>query len=94
MWMWRFFFCVVVIIHFILLFFEVLAFLILPFLTKWYIALPCMTFLFTLAFSREECQLTKLENYLRKRIGKSEIKAFISYYIVKPIRKCLFEGKN
>ncbi len=79
----------IVIFHFALIFGIAIAFLLLPFMSDWYIALPLMTFVFFFATSRFECQLTNMENILRKRLGKKRIGGFVGYYMVRPIKGLL-----
>jgi hypothetical protein len=33
------------------------------------------------------CPLTRLENYLRRKLGMKEIKQFVGHYIYSPARK-------
>lgn len=64
---------------------NVAAFAILPFYTSWYIALPVMSYIGLLTFSRVlDCPLTRFENKVRRQLGLNEVKGFISYYAIKP----------
>lgn len=75
----------VVISHWAIIVGNGIAFLILPFYTDWYIALPLMSYIGLLTFSRVlDCPLTKLENKVRKNLGMSEVKGFIGHYAIKP----------
>lgn len=79
---------IVILLHFVLLIGNCIAFLILPFLTPWYVAMPVMSFIVTLGFNTSPCPITLLEDYIRwNKLGKPKIKKFIKYYIVDPIRK-------
>lgn len=64
----------------------VCSFLILPFKSDWYIALPLMTFVFFFATTRVDCQLTNLENKLRQRMGKKKIGGFVGHYFFRPAK--------
>lgn len=75
-----------VVVHFALVVGEALSFILLPFLAPWYIALPLMTFVFFFATTRVECQLTNLENRMRKRAGMKRIGGFIGFYMLRPLR--------
>jgi hypothetical protein len=80
----------VVAVHMVLLFANVLAFLVLPFLAPWYVAVPLTTFLFFFVTTRQECQVTNLENRLRQRLGKRRINGFVGHYFVRPIKRRLW----
>ena len=78
----------IIVLHFALLLGNCISFFLLPFLAPWYIAMPVMSFIVTLAFNRSPCPITLLEDYIRwNKLGKPKIKKFIKYYIVDPIRK-------
>lgn len=71
--------------HWIVIVGNLSAFFILPFATSWYVALPIMSYIGLLTFSRVlDCPLTRLENKIRKQLGMPEIKGFISHYLIKP----------
>lgn len=72
----------VVAVHMLAIIFNLIAFIILPFLTPWYIALPLDTFLANAIFNNWNCPLTQLENAVRIRIGKPKIRVFIKHYLV------------
>ncbi len=75
----------IVILHCTLIFGNITAFAILPFFTSWYIALPLMSYIGLLTFSRVlDCPLTRFENKLRRSLEIPEIKGFIGHYLVKP----------
>jgi hypothetical protein len=76
----------VVIGHFVLVFGNMLACLVLPFYVSWYISLPLITFLVQQFTSRVECPLTRLENSLRRKLGRPEIKTFLKHYFIEPLR--------
>jgi len=74
-----------VISHWTLIFGNITAFVILPFFTSWYIALPLMSYIGLLTFSRVlDCPLTRFENKLRRSLNMPEVKGFIGYYLIKP----------
>lgn len=64
-----------------------LVILLIPFFTRWYVALPIESLLINLMFAPNPCPLTKLENNLRKRLGMPEIRHFVGHYIVWPVKK-------
>lgn len=66
------------------------AFFILPFKVPFYVALPIMSYIFTISFSRDfTCPLTAAENRLRRKMDLPEIKGFIGHYFVKPYRRLM-----
>lgn len=72
----------------------VTSFFILPFLEPWYVALPLMTFMFFFTTSNVECKLTRLENYLRQKLGMKRIGGFVGHYVYKPIKIALGVKKD
>ena len=53
-----------------------------------YVSFPICAWIMHLTFSRTlDCPWTRLENVYRSKCGKPEIGGFISYYIIKPLRK-------
>lgn len=75
----------VVVMHWVLIFGNIIAFWILPFYTSWYIALPLMSYIGLLTFSRVlDCPMTKFENRIRKNLGMPEVKGFIGHYLIRP----------
>jgi hypothetical protein len=79
----------VVAVHAALVLGNVLAFVVLPFEAPWYVAVPLMTFLFFFLTTRQECQMTKLENRLRHRLGKRRIGGFVGHYLIAPLKRRL-----
>ena len=78
---------ILVIFHIGVVFGNAAAFVSLPFLTPWYIALPMCSFICLITFSRElRCPLTNLENSMRKKMGKKEIRGFIGHYMWRPMK--------
>ena len=72
---------------------NVLAFFVLPFLTDWYIAVPCMSSILFLMFARGvSFPLTDLENFLRQRLGLKRIGGFVGHYFIKPWRRLWAKG--
>lgn len=63
---------------------NVAAFLVLPFLAPWYVALPLCTWVWTLATTDNfTCRLTQWENLLRRQLGLREVRSFIGHYFMK-----------
>lgn len=82
----------VVIFHFMVVFTNIAAALVLPFTSLimdwpfWFTVLlvtPIESLIITLTFSREQCPITRLENVIRRRLGLREIGGFIGYYLIK-----------
>jgi hypothetical protein len=91
-WIWLFFY-VLVVFHFLMVVAVFSAFFILPFCTSWYVSVPLMTFIFFFSTTRVECQLTNLENGLRKRLGMKRIGGFVGFYFLKPM-KYIWKNKH
>jgi hypothetical protein len=91
-WLWIAFITLVT-IHIILVIAFFIAFFLLPFYTSWIIAVPLMTFIFFFSTTRVDCQLTNLENYIRKRLGLKKIGGFVGTYILKPLKN-LYKRKK
>lgn len=77
----------VVALHMFVVIGNTFAFFIVPFYQPWYVALPICSLVFFLALAKVECPLTRIENILRRRLGKPRIKAFIKHYFVDPYRQ-------
>lgn len=88
-WYLKYFLYSVIIIHFGLVAAVAMSFLILPFKTNWYIALPIMTFIWFFSTNRVDCKITNLENNLRQKLGMPRIGAFVGHYFLKPIKRML-----
>lgn len=74
--------------HWVIIVGNTLAFFLLPFFAPWYVAMPVMSYIGLLTFSKVlDCPITKLENRIRKRIRMPEIKGFIGHYMIKPIKR-------
>ena len=55
-----------------------------------WISLPLSAWVMHLSFSRVlECPYTRIENYLRRKLGMEEITTFISHYYKKPYHKLM-----
>jgi hypothetical protein len=55
-----------------------------------WISLPLSAWIMHLSFSRVlECPYTRIENYLRRKLGMEEISTFISHYYKKPYHKLM-----
>lgn len=65
---------------------NIIAFFILPFLCKFYVSCPLMTFIVFVSFSRQPCPITNLENAIRRKLGMREIKGFIGHYLINPLK--------
>ena len=76
-----------VIIHTAIVFANLTALFVIPFLEPWYVSIPIMSFLINLIFSPGTCPLTRLESVIRRKLGMPEIKQFGGHYFVKPVRK-------
>lgn len=87
-WLWLSFYALVA-MHIILVITVATSFCILPFFAKWYIAVPLMTFIVFFSTTRIECQLTNMENKMRKRLGLKRIGGFVGFYFLRPIKKAL-----
>lgn len=92
----------VVIAHWVIVFANFAAFFVLAYqgLTPsqdppWYIGFPLCTFIGVISFSKViDCPLTRFENKLRKRLGKTEIGGFIKHYLIRPYAKRKFKKKE
>lgn len=91
-WLWTAFYSLVI-LHIILVIMVFISFFVLPFLSPWYIAIPCMTFIWFFSTTRVDCQLTNLENFMRKKLGLKKIGGFVGHYFFKPV-KILWHNKN
>lgn len=76
-----------IIFHMAIIFGNLLACMILPFVMPWFISLPLVTLICNLIFSPIPCPLTKLESLIRRSLGMPEIRYFIKHYIVDPVKK-------
>ena len=92
MWLWTIFYSLVV-FHIMLVIMVIISFFVLPFLSPWYIAIPCMTFIWFFSTTRVDCQLTNLENVIRKRLGLKRIGGFVGFYFLKPM-KYIWKNKH
>lgn len=84
-WLWTAFYSLVT-LHIILVIMVVVSFFVLPFLAPWYVAIPCMTFIWFFSTTRVDCQLTNLENYIRRKLGLKKIGGFVGFYFLKPAK--------
>lgn len=85
LWLWVSFYTLVA-LHILLVFGVLGSFFILPVYAPWYLALPSMTFIWFFSTTRVECQLTNLENVMRKRLGMKKIGGFVGHYFLKPAK--------
>lgn len=79
----------VIAFHMFVIFVNIGAFFLLPFLYPVWVWMPVNSFILTVTFTREVCPLTRLENYLRTSLGMSRIGGFIGHYMVKPARRAI-----
>ena len=79
----------VIVFHFFVIFVNIAAFFLLPFIYPLWVWMPLNSFILTVTFTREVCPLTRLENYLRTSLGMSRIGGFIGHYMVKPLRRII-----
>jgi F0F1-type ATP synthase membrane subunit a len=77
----------VVLLHLFIVFGNLAAFFIVPFKADWFIAIPTESIIVYLTFNRNPCPLTVLENHLREKLGKRQIRGFIGHYIIWPIKR-------
>jgi hypothetical protein len=56
-----------------------------------WVALPLSAWIMHLALNKLDCPYTRLENYLRRKLGLQEITTFISHYYKKPYHKLMWE---
>jgi len=59
---------------------NLVALVILPFMTPWYIWIPLTTFIVRMIFDENPCPASHLENHIRGKIGKNLISGFVSFY--------------
>ncbi len=85
---------IVVSAHMLVVTINMIAFFVLPFTYPVYVWMPLNSFILITIFSRSLCPLTRLENYLRQKVGKPTIGGFIGHYIIKPIRHHFDEKAN
>lgn len=90
--MLRTFLYFVVAIHLLVVFVNMVAFFILPFMSYFtdipfwlsiFFVMPIQSAILFLTTARTPCPLTLLENSIRKQLGMKEIGGFIGYYIIK-----------
>lgn len=80
-------FRILVLIHTVLCVVNIAAIFVLPFYQPWYVAVPVITYLGNLMLTPVSCPLTRLENRIRKKLNKPEIKQFVGHYFFSPVRK-------
>ncbi len=85
LWLWLAFY-ILVVVHVGIVLAFITSFFVLPVLAPWYIAVPCMTFIWFFSTTRVDCQLTNLENYMRKRLGLKRIGGFVGHYFLRPAK--------
>ena len=78
---------ILVVVHMSIIIGNALAFLFLPFLAPWYIALPCCTMIGRVLCTKVKCPFTVLENKIRKKLGWPTIHRFVGHYIIRWIKK-------
>ena len=55
-----------------------------------WISLPLSSWIMHLALNRLDCPYTRLENYLRRKLGMEEISTLISHYYKKPYHRLMW----
>ena len=75
--------------HWAVVIMNIAAFILLAFVTPWYIASPLMTFIAFITFNKIDCPVTRLENSIRVKLGLRPIHTFIGHYLVKPFKMVL-----
>lgn len=75
----------VIFTHMVIVILFVASFFFLPFSAPWYVATPLMVFIVFFTTSDVNCQLTNLENTIRKKLNMPEINGFVGHYIYKYI---------
>ena len=93
-WVAKIFLPIIITIHFFIIAGNILAALVLPFVTPWYIALPLCTFVVWLTFSPISCPLTRLETRIRMFLGLERVEFFVKHYIINPLKKLLLLVKS
>jgi hypothetical protein len=83
-----------IVFHLFVVFVNIAAFFITPFLCPIWVWMPINSFIITVTFTRQVCPLTKLENYLRTSIGMPRIGGFVGHYIVRPVKKIYIAYKR
>jgi len=78
-----------IVFHFLVIFGNLAALIALPFMEPWYISCPLMSLIVNLMFSPLPCPLTRLEDSIRRKHGLREIKHFMGYYLIHPLRNFL-----
>lgn len=84
-WLWLAFYALVI-AHIAIVLAFITSFFVLPVLAPWYIAVPCMTFIWFFSTTRVDCQLTNLENVMRRRLGLRRIGGFVGHYFLRPAK--------
>lgn len=93
LWLW-FAFYTLVIVHIGIVLAFITSFFVLPILAPWYIAVPCMTFIWFFSTTQVNCQLTNLENIMRRRLGLRRIGGFMGFYFLRPVKILLGKRKR
>ena len=91
-WLWLAFYSLVA-FHVLLVTLVFTSFFVLPICAPWYIAIPCMTFIWFFSTTRVDCQLTNLENFMRPSLGMKKIGGFVGHYFLRPT-KALWSKKR
>jgi hypothetical protein len=84
----------VVALHLVIISGNILAAITLPFVVPWYVALPLITLIINLTFSPIPCPLTRMENRLRGRLQMPEVKHFMGYYMIWPVKRKFRERRR
>lgn len=77
-----------VLAHLFIVFGNIAAFFVVPFILPWYEWIPIESLIVVLSFSKViDCPCTRLENYLRSELKMRPIGGFVGYYVVRPIKR-------
>ena len=84
--LWMFLWLVLVPFHLMMIAANLLAIVILPLYTPWYICVPLIASIIENMIARRLCVLTKLENEVRPLLGYRRIASFVGHYFIKPYK--------
>ena len=87
---WRIFLSIIIVSHHIGLWGIMSSIPLLIFNEPIWISLPLCSWIMHLALNRLDCPYTRLENYLRRKLGMEEISTFISHYYKKPYHRLMW----
>ena len=91
MWLWRILLVALVVLHLAVIFVNLAAFFLVPFMSCFFdipfwfsvfITVPIQSIVVFLAFNRNPCPLTVWENAIREKLNLRKIGGFIGHYII------------